>query len=177
MSTWFRLYAVLTVVVAQIVASFASPPNETTLCNEPPPYIGHASTIAEPTPFVGSQLFRPNDGRRHLSLILLHGSEGGSNPEFAWYARLWSKLGYSVLAYCYFDCARKPGALPDTLKNVETSKVLDAVEWLRQQPFSDGKVVVFGFCDGRRIGIDRWQPRRRSTLAGCIGCPLSRSIL
>lgn len=150
---WLGLAAV-SLSGCQIVASFASPPNGTTLCNEPPPYIGrHASTIAEPTPFVGSQLFRPNDGRRHLSLILLHGSSGGSDPAFAWYARLWSKLGYSVLAYCYFDCARKPGALPDTLKNVETSKVLDAVEWLRQQPFSDGKVVVFGFSMGAELAL------------------------
>jgi dienelactone hydrolase len=158
MSIWFRLYAFLTVVVAQIVASFcvdafASPPKGASLCNQPPPYIGDVSVITESTPFVGSKLFRVNDGRRHLSLILLHGSKGGSDPEFAWYARLWAKLGYSVLAYCYFDCNRKPNALPASLKNIETSKVLDAVEWLRHQPFSDGKVAVFGFSMGAEMAL------------------------
>jgi len=120
MTTWFRPHALSTVLAAQIaagfgLAAFASPPQGTALCNQPPPYIGDVSTITEPTPFVGSKLFRPDDGRRHLSLILLHGSEGGSDPEFAWYARLWSKLGYSALAYCYFDCGRKSSALPASL--------------------------------------------------------------
>lgn len=157
MSVWFKLSA-LTIVVALIVAgfgvsAFASPPGGTSLCNRPPPYVGDVSTITESTPFAGSKLFRPDDGRRHLSLILLHGSEGGSDPEFAWYARLWSKLGYAVLAYCYFDCDRKPDALPASLKNVETSKVLDAVGWLRRQPFNDGKVAVFGFSMGAEMAL------------------------
>ena len=118
-----------------------------------PPYVKDVATVTESTPFAGSQLFRPDDGRRHLSLILLHGSEGGSDPEFAWYAQLWSKLGYSVLAYCYFDCDRKGDELPATLKNVETSKVLDAVDWLRSQSFSDGKVAVFGFSMGAEMAL------------------------
>jgi dienelactone hydrolase len=154
----FKRYASWTFVVAQIVAgccaaAFASPPKGTTLCNRPPPYVGDVSPIAESTPFAGSTLFRLNDGRRHLSLILLHGSQGGSDPEFAWYARLWSKLGYAVLAYCYFDCGREPQAVPDTLKNVETSTVLDAVAWLRRQSFSDGTVAVFGFSMGGELAL------------------------
>src|ERR1700761_3454713 len=156
MSAWFKLSA-LAVAVAQIVAgvasAFASPPVGASICNKPPPYVGDVSTIAESTPFPGSKLFRPDDGRRHLSLILLHGSEGGSDPEFAWYARLWSKLGYAVLAYCYFDCDRKPDALPASLKNVETSGVLEAVAWLKDQAFSEGKVVVFGFSMGAEMAL------------------------
>jgi dienelactone hydrolase len=152
MKIWPKPYAVLT-LVAQIavsfgVVAFARAPEGTTLCNDDPPYIGDVSTISESTPFAGSRLFRPKDGRRHLSLVLLHGSEGGSDPEFAWYADLWSKLGYSVLAYCYFDCDRKGDAPPASLKNIETSRVLDAVDWLRHQPFSDGKVAIFGFSMG-----------------------------
>src|ERR1700743_650717 len=154
MSLWFKLSA-LTVVVAQIVAgvvgAFASPPGGTSLCSRPPPYLGDVATIPEPTPFAGSKLFRPDDGRRHLSLILLHGSQGGSDPEFAWYARLWAKLGYPVLAYCYFDCDRKADALPASLKNVEASRVLEAVAWLRQQPFNDGNVAILGFSMGAEL--------------------------
>jgi dienelactone hydrolase len=158
MRTWFKPYALSTLVAAQIAASFglgasASPPEGTALCNQPPPYIDDVSTITESTPFAGSKLFRPDDGRRHLSLILLHGSEGGSGPEFAWYARLWSKLGYSVLAYCYFDCSRRSDGFPASLKNVETTGVLDAVDWLRRQPFSDGKVAVFGFSMGAELAL------------------------
>jgi dienelactone hydrolase len=158
MRIWFKLCASWTLVAAQIAAgfcaaAFASPPRGTTLCNRPPPYIGDASPITEATPFPGSTLFRPDDGRHHLSLILLHGSQGGSDPEFAWYARLWTRLGYAVLAYCYFDCGREPQALPATLKNVETSRVLDAVAWLRQQSFSDGKVALFGFSMGAELAL------------------------
>jgi dienelactone hydrolase len=141
------------IVAGFCACAFASPPKGTTLCDQPPPQLGNTSTISEATPFAGSQLFRPDDGRRHLSLILLHGSEGGSDPEFAWYARLWAKVGYSVLAYCYFDCDRKPHANPASLKNVETSRVLDAVDWLGRQPFSDGKVVVFGFSMGAEMAL------------------------
>jgi dienelactone hydrolase len=123
------------------------------LCNESPPYVGGVPTVTGPTPFAGSKLFRVDDGRRHLSLILLHGSQGGSDPEFAWYAQLWAKLGYSVLAYCYFDCDRKPGALPASLKTVETSGVLEAVAWLRQQPFNNGNVAVLGFSMGAELAL------------------------
>ena len=85
MRIWFKLCASWTLVAAQIAAglcaaAFASPPRGTTLCNRPPPYIGDASPITEATPFPGSTLFRPDDGGRHLSLILLHGSQGGSDP-------------------------------------------------------------------------------------------------
>lgn len=158
MRMWFKFHLSWTLVLAQMAAgfctaAFASPPGGTTICNRPPPYVGDASPVSESTPFTGSTLFRIDDGRRRLSLILLHGSEGGSDPEFAWYARLWAKLGYAVLAYCYFDCGRLPDALPATLKNVETSRVLDAVAWLRQQSFSDGKVALFGFSMGAELAL------------------------
>jgi dienelactone hydrolase len=151
-------HASLIIVAAVIItslgaAAFASPPRGTELCSEPPPYIGDVPIISEPTPFAGSKLFRPDDGRRHLSLILLHGSQGGSDPEFAWYASLWAKLGYSVLAYCYFDCDRASDAVPASLKDVETSRVLDAVAWLRQRPFSGEKVAIFGFSMGAELAL------------------------
>jgi dienelactone hydrolase len=158
MRMWLKRGASSAVIAAQIVAGssavvFASPPKGTALCDRQPPYVEDVSTIPESTPFAGSKLFRPDDGRRHLSLILLHGSEGGSDPEFAWYARLWAKFGYSVLAYCYFDCDRKADALPASLKNVETSRVLDAVAWLRQQPFNDGNVAILGFSMGAELAL------------------------
>lgn len=153
-----KLHVSSAIVAAQIAAGFAaaalaSPPKGTVLCNRPPPYVGDVPTLTESTPFAGSKLFRVDDGRRHLSLVLLHGSGGGSDPEFAWYARLWAKLGYSVLAYCYFDCDRKPDALPASLKNVETSRVLEAVAWLRQQPFNDGNVAALGFSMGAELAL------------------------
>jgi dienelactone hydrolase len=158
MRVWFKLYASWMLVAAQTVAvscaaALASPPKDADLCNRPPPWIGEASPVSEPTPFAGSRLFRPDNARRHLALILLHGSGGGSDPEFAWYARLWARLGYPVLAYCYFDCTREPHAVPGSLNNVETSGVLDAVAWLRRQPFSDGKVAVFGFSMGAELAL------------------------
>src|SRR5689334_13855001 len=76
---WLKLFGVLTLVAAQVSAGFASPPTGAAVCHRPPPYVGDVSNVTETTPFAGSALFRPNDGSRHTSIILLHGSEGGSD--------------------------------------------------------------------------------------------------
>ncbi len=44
----------------------------------------HAKSISKikelPTPFAGSILYTPNDGKPHPGVVVLHGSEGGSLP-------------------------------------------------------------------------------------------------
>src|SRR5262249_34181176 len=49
------------------------------------------------------------------------------------------------------DCKRGLTGVHDTLKDVEVTKVLDAVAWLRGQPGSDGKVAVYGFSRGGEL--------------------------
>ncbi|NJM09748.1 MAG: prolyl oligopeptidase family serine peptidase [Bdellovibrionaceae bacterium] len=114
----------------------------------------HKNILTEPVVrFPGSKVFRPLGGDRHLSVVLLHGSEGGSAGYRDEEAKELASHGYSVLVLCYFDCARKPEANSATLKDVDTSMVLDAIQWLREQPFSDGRVVVNGWSRGGELAM------------------------
>jgi dienelactone hydrolase len=105
------------------------------------------------TPFEGSRLYVPNDGHPHRSILMLHGSEGGSEPFVDLEAQVLATQGYTILVYCYFDCTRGLVGPRETLKNVETTKVLDAVAWLRTQPESDRSVAIYGFSRGAEFAM------------------------
>jgi dienelactone hydrolase len=102
-------------------------------------------------PFAGSHFYFPNDSQKHTSIILLHGSEGGSTPFVDLEGTVLAMQGYNILSYCYFDCGRGLTGPRQTLKDVEVTKILDAVAWLRTQPQSNGKVVVYGFSRGAEL--------------------------
>ena len=129
-----------------------SPPTGAAVCHRPPPYVGDVSSVVEATPFAGSTLFRPNDGRRHArsffcmeaKVVRIRSSRGtrSSGPNSV--IRCWPIA---------ISTNRTGDALPASLKNVETSKVLDAVDWLRRQPFSNGKVALFGFSMGAEMAL------------------------
>lgn len=102
------------------------------------------------TPFKGSKVFKPKDGGNHLSIVLLHGSEGGSAGALDDQGKALAARGYNVMMLCYFDCDNK-SKIMQTLKDVPASKVLDAVAWMRHQPGNDGKVVVYGFSRGGEL--------------------------
>lgn len=93
----------------------------------------------------------PNDGAKHTSIIMLHGSEGGSIPYLSSEANILVTQGYMVLVLCYFDCNRGVNGPRQTLNNVEVNAVLDAVRWIRTRPNSNGKVVVYGFSRGAEL--------------------------
>lgn len=146
-----KLKIFLTTVYAIIVASpMMAAAGSAPKCAKTPHFLSSPAlpVTTESTPFSGSKLYRPNDNRKHLSILLLHGSEGGSAKGEGDLAKMLAAMGYSVMTYCYFDCNRKPGAPSQTMKNIEATKALDAVDWLRQQPFSDSKVAVYGGSRG-----------------------------
>lgn len=105
----------------------------------------------EATPFLGSSLIRPNDTEKHTMILMLHGSEGGSRRNLSGEANLLASMGYGVMTYCYFDCNRGLTGPRQTLQNVELTQVQSAIGWLRQNTFSNGKVVVYGFSRGAEL--------------------------
>lgn len=104
------------------------------------------------SPFHGSRFIVPLTENPRTSIIILHGSEGGSEHFLDSEAISLAQKGYSVLLYCYFDCNRGSG-LRQTLKNVEVSNILKAVEWLKFQYQSNKKVIVYGFSRGAELSL------------------------
>jgi dienelactone hydrolase len=109
--------------------------------------------VFDTPPFSGSLVFRPNDSRAHISIVMLHGSEGGSARSTNAEASLLAAQGFVVLSLCYFDCGRGLTGPRATLKNMEATIVLDAVKWLREQPQSNSKVVVYGLSRGAELAM------------------------
>lgn len=107
----------------------------------------------ESTPFIGSGLVRPNDTDKHTMVLMLHGSEGGSRRSLSGEANLLATMGYGVMTYCYFDCDRGLTGPRQTLQNVELTRVQAAIHWLRKNPASNGKVVVYGFSRGAELTL------------------------
>ncbi|MSV28215.1 MAG: hypothetical protein EXQ52_05655 [Bryobacterales bacterium] len=104
-------------------------------------------------PFPGSRFFLPNDQDQHTSVVMLHGSEGGSVPYIESEATILASQGFAVLTLCYFDCNRGLVGPRKTLRDVEATLVLRAASWLRGQPHSNGKVAVYGFSRGAELAL------------------------
>lgn len=100
-------------------------------------------------PFRSSRLYIPNDGQPHPGVLLLHGSEGGSEAFFWSEAQYLAAHGYAALAFCYFDCGY-PGQGPhQTLASVEIEKTFEALQWLKQSAYvRGGKTAIFGVSRG-----------------------------
>lgn len=95
------------------------------------------------TPFQGSLLYFPNDGKAHPGLIILHGSEGGSLPYYQTEAVYLAAHGYAVLAYCWYNCFKNP--ITDafsSLENIELRNTIRAIEWLKNSPQVHGKKIA-----------------------------------
>jgi dienelactone hydrolase len=92
------------------------------------------------TPHIGSKLFVPNDGKPHPGVLLLHGSEGGSFPYYWAEAQIIAAHGYSVLAFCWYHCAKDPITAPmDTIEDIDLNKTADAYTWLKNSSHVDKK--------------------------------------
>lgn len=105
------------------------------------------------TPFPGSTLFAPNDGRSHPGVILLHGSEGGTWSYSMLAAQALAYEGYAALAFCYASCPLGEDSdiyLPHVeLHNVELNKTYEAMEWLVKSSFVQGKkLAIHGISRG-----------------------------
>lgn len=113
--------------------------------------------VKDSSPFTGSRFYRPAQlppGETKIkSVVMLHGSEGGSEPLIDAEANVLATLGYNVLVLCYFDCNRGINGPRQILRNVEATLVLDAVAWMRKLPTSNGFVAVYGFSRGGELAM------------------------
>jgi dienelactone hydrolase len=111
--------------------------------------------LRSPHPFPGSRLLLPNNvnAQKRTAVVMLHGSEGGSafliKPE----ADVLASQGFPVLLLCYFDCQRGLVGPRQTLRNIDISGVTNAIRWLREQEWSNGKVALYGFSRGGELAM------------------------
>jgi len=102
------------------------------------------------TPFNGSTLYVPNDGKIYSGIVMLHGSEGGSLPYASREAQFLAANGYAVLAFCWYNCLKNPILSPmDPLENVELRKTIEAIRWLKNSSYvKGGKIALLGWSRG-----------------------------
>jgi dienelactone hydrolase len=108
-------------------------------------------------PFPGSRLLIPNPAvqgeAKRTAIVMLHGSEGGSQWLIKPEADLIASQGYAVLVLCYFDCNRGLTGVRQTLRDVDVALVHRAVAWMREQGFNNGKVAIYGFSRGAELAL------------------------
>jgi len=115
-----------------------------------PSFGGELKVVELASPFLGSKLYVPNDGKAHPGILVLHGSEGGSLPYYQLDAQLLAAHGYSVLAYCWYNCAKNPlKAANESLENVDLNETYRAFTWLKASPHvANLKTGIFGVSRG-----------------------------
>jgi dienelactone hydrolase len=114
---------------------------------------GDYPVLRELHPFPYSRFFVPNHSQPRTSVVMLHGSEGGSVPYIESEATILASQGFAVLVLCYFDCGRGLTGPRQTLRDIDVGIVHRAVRWLREQPASNGKVAVYGFSRGAELAL------------------------
>jgi len=93
------------------------------------------------------QLWAPDDGAAHPTLLVVGGSEGGLDTA-AFQAMYLASYGYTTLALAYFDA----GALPRTLTEIPLEYFGTALSWLAQQPEVDAeRIAAWGASRGGEL--------------------------
>jgi dienelactone hydrolase len=106
------------------------------------------SAVAEGT--LNGTFAAPADGRRHPTLILLHGSEGGDRDASLAMAQRFAGQGFAAFALNYFAWDLKElNGVPNSHVN-QPIELLDRVRtWLSQQPEADvDRLGVYGHSKG-----------------------------
>lgn len=117
-----------------------SPPDD-----QAPP-TDRALTIAD---FPGSKLFMPPKTPAP-AIVMLHGSEGGTEPYLPELAAEIAKKGFVVLSLCWFGCTGTPAKI----LRVPLEHVVDAGKWLEgSKDVAGGKVGLFGWSRGAEQAV------------------------
>jgi len=98
----------------------------------------------------------PVGARKVPTVIVLHGSEGGSKDKATQAALHFASHGFATLALIYFNQPYEAfaPAIPTSLENVEVDQLDQARNWLAAQPEVDPARIL----QRRGAGIDRGQP-------------------
>ncbi len=105
--------------------------------------------------------FAPADGKRHSTIVVLGGSEGGLHDD---QARLLAEHGYAALALAYFGI----DPLPSKLRAIPVETVSRGIDWLVARPEVDrARIGLLGTSKGGELALlaASREPRIRATVA------------
>jgi dienelactone hydrolase len=111
-----------------------------------------------------AQYIHPTTPGRHPALLILGGSEGGSESVRR-LAAPFAAQGYAVLALSYF----RAGGLPQNLDQIPLEYFATGLRWLAARPDVDAaRIGVFGISKGGEAAllVASRNPRIRATVAG-----------
>ncbi|MBZ5670173.1 MAG: acyl-CoA thioesterase/BAAT N-terminal domain-containing protein [Acidobacteriia bacterium] len=92
-------------------------------------------------------LYKPDDGRRHVGVIVLGGSEGGlGGPE----AVMLAARGFTAFSLAYFGANR----LPPTLQTIPIEYFGKTIHWMRSVPDVDPEAIaLYGVSRGAEAAL------------------------
>ncbi|MFO0740670.1 MAG: hypothetical protein U0270_32535 [Labilithrix sp.] len=96
----------------------------------------------------GSKIFKPAK-LPAPAIVMLHGSEGGSEGSIEGFAQEMSAEGFVVLTLCWFDCK----GLSSTIERIPLETVVNAGRWLKGTKDVNGKVGLFGWSRGAEMSL------------------------
>ncbi|MCA9591322.1 MAG: alpha/beta fold hydrolase [Myxococcales bacterium] len=82
-------------------------------------------------------------------VVMLHGSEGGTEPFLPEFAAELSKQGFVVVTLCWFGCQ----GTPDRVLRVPLDRVTEVGNWLSEAPEVRGGVGLFGWSRGGEAAV------------------------
>lgn len=118
------------------------------------PGAGDDGAAAVPNPVTGlsslpgSKLFKPAK-LPAPAIVMLHGSEGGSEGSIEGFAKEMTSEGFLVLTLCWFDCK----GLSSTIDRIPLEHVVNAGRWLKGTRDVNGKVGLFGWSRGAELAL------------------------
>jgi carboxymethylenebutenolidase len=121
--------------------------------------------------------FAPAGGGAHPAVIVLHGSGGMWNPMYMQYAEQFSRLGYAVYVFHYFERTGTQWADDATIEKhfVEWMETIrSGMEMVARQPGIDGsRMAIIGFSLGAFLGlaVAAREPRIRAVVDFFGGMP------
>jgi dienelactone hydrolase len=99
--------------------------------------------------FPGSKIFMPAKTPAP-GVVMLHGSEGGSEVFIEEFATEIAKQGFVVVTFCWFGCTGRP----DKILRIPLESVVDVGEWLAGSPeVAKGRVGLFGWSRGAELSL------------------------
>jgi poly(3-hydroxybutyrate) depolymerase len=106
-------------------------------------------------------LFAPADGKRHATIVVVGGSEGGLHDD---QARVLAEHGYAALALAYFGV----DPLPSKLRAIPVETVTRGIDWLVARAEVDAaRIGILGTSKGGEFAllVASREPRIRATAA------------
>ena len=113
--------------------------------------------LQKETPYASSYVFVPNDQKSHPGVVILHGSEGGSQRNMWVHALLLAESGFAVMTYCWWDCARDTRSEPiaSLLADIEVKSTVDAIGWFGKSDFvrKGSGIGLYGISKGAELAM------------------------